>query len=297
MKKPSLLIVGCGDLGHRVGKLLSPQGWHLSGVRRRPPETPDPDGGIDYWYSADYAQQDSLNFAESLRPDFVLASFTPVSMDTAGYRRGFSAAASHLIQGLGKHRPVLLIMVSSTRVYAESQGGWVDESSPLTTTDERGLEIVDAERQFLASAHNASVVRCGGIYGMAGGRLLSKIAQGRVAPEQPTRYTNRIHRDDCAGFLVHLLQRAQRSDPVEPIYNAVDNAPATAHQVESYIAAQLGIVVNQGEVVENTRPVNHKRCSNELLQQSGFSLRYPDYRAGYSELCKDAMAESLSTLQ
>jgi nucleoside-diphosphate-sugar epimerase len=226
-----------------------------------------------------------------MRPDFVLVSPTPTNMDLAGYRRGFTDAAINLVSGLGIHRPRLLVMVSSTRVYSECDGGWVEESSPLTATDQRGMAIVDAERQFLDSGHAASVVRCGGIYGATAGRLLNKITQGRVAPAQPLRYTNRIHRDDCARFLEHLIQRSRRGETVEPVYNAVDNNPAPAHEVESWIARQLGIAIDELASTEDSRPVSHKRCRNELLGSSGFELRYPDYRAGYSEICQKRLSK------
>ena len=288
MDKHSLLLVGCGDLGMRAAGLLALERWHICGVRRHPPKSVGQGNGVDEWFARDYSQPGSLGFIEKLAPDFVAATFTPTSMDLQGYRRGFAEGASNLLSGLGGHRPRLLIMVSSTRVYAESDGGWVDESSALTTTDERGLAIVEAERQFLDSGQAVSVLRCGGIYGAPGGRLLNKIAAGRVAPELPLRYTNRIHRDDCAGFMVHLLERALRGMTVEPVYNVVDDNPAPAHDVEAWIAGRLGLVPAHERAAAEQGPVSHKRCRNDLLHNSGYSLRYPDYRAGYRDVCIEA---------
>lgn len=288
MARNSLLIVGCGDLGLRLAGLLAPEGWAIGGVRRHPPEAADPGAGVAEWFAADYAEPGSLDFMEQLAPDFIVTTFTPTSMDLQGYRRGFAAGARNVLTGLGRHRPRLSVMVSSTRVYAESDGGWVDESSALTTTDERGLAIVEAERQFLESGHAVSALRCGGIYGAPGGRLLGKIAAGRVAPERPVRYTNRIHRDDCTGFIAHLLERSLSGRSVEPIYNVVDDDPAPAHEVESWIAGQLGCLPSNGAAPESTGAVSHKRCRNDLLHTTGYRLRYPDYRAGYGELCADA---------
>ena len=282
MSHHSLLIVGCGDLGQRVSALLDSNQWDITGVRRRPPAGNE---NIN-WVAADYSEAGSLDFAGQLRPDFVITSFTPTGMDLEGYQRGFADAAGNVLRGLGEHRPQHLLMVSSTRVYAESEGGWVDESSPLSSTDARAQAIIAAEQAFLSSPVPTSVIRFGGIYGDPHGRLMSKIARGQIAPAQPVRYTNRIHRDDCAGFLVHLLQLSLAGTELAAAYNGIDDDPAPAHEVESWIAATLGCVINPGQQAGDIRVSGHKRCSNALLRSTGYALRYPDYRTGYTEVCR-----------
>ncbi|MEH6585886.1 MAG: NAD(P)H-binding protein [Halioglobus sp.] len=276
----SLLIVGCGDLGQRVGATLVQRGWQVDAVRRN---ITGRDTNL-CWHSADYSTPGSLAFAESLRPDVVLTTFTPTSMDIQGYRQGFTDAADNLLAGLGTHRPRRLFMVSSTRVYAENAGDWVDESAELSTTDQRALAIIDAERHFLGSEHPATIVRCAGIYGAPKGRLISRIARGDISPEKPVRYTNRIHREDCAGFLVHLLTLAQQDETLSPVYNAVDDKPAAAHEVESWIASTMGVTPKATENTAGRDNVSHKRCHNHQLHASGYELLYPDYQAGYFEV-------------
>lgn len=275
--KPSLLIIGCGDLGIRVGRALRGEGWRVGAVRRRPPL----DAQDLEWHAADYCEAGALDFAAAWAPDFVLATFTPLGRDVEGYRAGFSGAARHLLDGLGAHCPRHLFYVSSTRVYAESAGGWVDEDSPLSTTDERALAIIDGERRLLDSGITATLVRCGGIYGASPGRLISKVSRGEIAPEIPIRFTNRIHRDDCTGFLLHLLKRAQQGKSLAPVYNAVDDRPAPAHEVETWLATELGRGEQAHSRPDTPGPVSHKRCRNTLLHNTGYRLRYPDYRAGY----------------
>lgn len=283
MSKHSLLIIGCGDLGRRVGDTLLEQGWSISAVRRNPP----PHDTRFHWTAADYCVPGSLDFAERLRPEIVLASFTPTSMDLDGYQRGFAEGAANVLRGLGNHRPKLVMMVSSTRVYEEAGGGWVDENSAMSSTDERALAIIEAEQLLLNSEHAITIVRFGGIYGGAPGRLLTKIARGQIAPASPVRYTNRIHREDCAGFLAHLITFSQTGQLLAAAYNGVDSYPAPAHEVEGWIAAKLGIDGVQTDVKIAEQSVSHKRCSNALMLASGYSLRYPDYRAGYAKVCAD----------
>ena len=277
MQSSSLLIIGCGDLGTRTGKALLAHGWRVGAVRRTPTAEPS---GFD-WVAADYAEPGSLDFAGSWQPEHVLFTPSPSSWDVAGYRRGFTTAAGNLLSGLGAHRPRRLFMVSSTRVYAETGGGWVDETSALSTTDERALAIIDAEQRLLGSGIPASIVRSGGIYGARPGRLVTRIARGEIAPAEPLRYTNRIHREDCAGLLIHLLLQSAAGAALETIYNAVDDAPAPAHEVEAWIAQALGVAPREAPA---PGAVSHKRCRNARLHDSGYTLRYPDYRAGYRQV-------------
>lgn len=280
MKPRSLLITGCGDLGQRVGQALAARDWQIHAIRRNPDGQPPE---FD-WHAADHSIPGSLTFVEALRPDFVLATFNPTSRDIAGYWQGFSTAAKNLLSSLKSHRPQHIIMVSSTRVYAEAEGGWVDESSALSESDERALAIIDAERQFLESGLPTTIVRFAGIYGGSSTRLISKVARGEIAAEKPLRYTNRIHREDCAGLLVHLLEMADKNQSMAPIYNGVDDNPSPAHEVEQWLAKNLGVPVNTTSEPPHTEQVNHKRCRNDLLHACGYELRFPDYRTGYHEM-------------
>lgn len=286
MKTSSVLIVGCGDVGIRTGLLLKAQGWSVTGVRRDTTKLPAEFAG----QAANYTQPGSLDCMAQLRPGFVLATFNPADRSVAGYKAGFRIAMGNLLAGLGQHRPRHILMASSTRVFFESNGGWVDEDSALTADDPWALEIIAAEQQLLHSGHNVSVVRFAGIYGVPGGRLLSRIRRGELCPAEPVSYTNRIHRDDCAGFLARLLLLAQTGEALLPIYIGVDDLPAPRYEVESWLAREMGLedqlAVQSGAVDDPTRhnTAGHKRCRNTALHASGYRLIYPDYKAGYGAL-------------
>lgn len=282
MKSMSVLWVGCGDIGLRAGSALHESGWRIAAVRRNADRLPDTFEG----HAADYTQPGSLAFAAALAPDFVVTTFTPFDRSVEGYRAGFTAASANLLEGLGAHRPRHIIMASSTRVFAEHEGGWVDEHSPLTRDDESAQAIIAAEEQLRASSHSVSVVRFAGMYGISGGRLLARISRGEVCPPRPVRYTNRIHREDCSGFIMHLLQKAALGESLEPVYIGVDDAPAPRYEVETWLARKLGVPVPDDDAP--AEPVHHsaghKRCRNRALRDSGYRLIYPDYRSGYGAL-------------
>lgn len=288
MKSSSVLIVGCGDLGNRTADQLIDKNWQVTGVRRTLEKLVPGVAGV----RADYTQAGSLAFAEALAPDFVLATFNPFDRSEAGYIKGFSVAMENLLLGLGGHRPRHIIMSSSTRVFAEREGGWVDEYSELSTQDPWAQAIITAEQRLLESGHNASVVRFAGIYGIPGGRLLSRVRRGELCPRQPLSYTNRIHREDCGGFLAHLLQAAAQEQTLEPVYIGVDDCPAPRYEVESWIAAKMGVKVppdmdQGGEQPTQHNRAGHRRCRNDALRASGYVLRYPSYKEGYGALLEE----------
>jgi nucleoside-diphosphate-sugar epimerase len=286
MKTSSALIVGCGDVGIRTGLLLLKQGWSVTGVRRNTTKLPAEFAG----QAANYTQPGSLDFMARLRPDFVLATFNPADRSIAGYKAGFRTAMDNLLAGLGQHRPRHILMASSTRVFAEANGGWVDEGSALAADDPWALEIIAAEQRLLDSGLPASVVRFAGIYGVPGGRLLSRMRRGELCPPTPVSYTNRIHRDDCAGFLAHLLRLAEAGRTLLPAYIGADDLPAPRYDVESWLARELGLedqLAGQSAAVDDPTRHNtagHKRCHNRGLHASGYRLIYPDYKTGYGAL-------------
>lgn len=293
MKSKSVLIVGCGDLGARAGAILQEGGWTLTGLRRNTQYLPQGFAGI----AADYAATDApLSILEALAPDYLILTLKPFGSGEAGYRAGFSQAMHNILTGLGKHRPAGIIMVSSTRVYAEAEGGWVEDDSPLANSDPAALAIIDAEEQLLASVHPACVLRCAGIYGDPEGLLLRRIADGELCAQTPLRYSNRIHREDVGGLLAWLLQQWDRGVSPARTMIAVDNEPAPQFEVELWLARELGLtewrsrtsdMLGGGPRGGGLRGAGHKRCRNRALQTSGYVLRYPDYRSGYAAVLRD----------
>jgi hypothetical protein len=279
MKSKNVLIVGCGDLGVRAGTALLAKGFTVTGLRRDCSGLPPAFAGL----AADYCGVAPLAALETLAPDFIIMTLKPAGTGAAAYRLGFAQAVRNVLGGLGAHRPAGIVMVSSVRVYAEREGGWVEENSVLAQDDPAARAIIEAEQLLLDSPHRCCLLRCAGIYGNPDGALLRRVASGQLCAPAPPRYRNRIHRDDVGALLAHLLLQWADGGDIPQVMIGVDDEPAPQFEVERWLARQMaadgGPITAQSPAVEAAA---HKRCRNAELRRSGYRLRYPDYRSGYA---------------
>ena len=173
------------------------------------------------------------------------------------------------------------MLVSSTAVYGESNGGLVNEETAPGPTGFNGKALLKMEHNASRCAANLVVVRISGIYGPGRERLISLAAkQGYEVQKFPEYFTNRIHRDDAAAALKHLLV----IDKPEALYLASDDEPAAKYEVVDWLAKMQSCVSPKGLTCENGS--HGKRVSNQRLRDSGFSLFYPDYKTGYTAILK-----------
>jgi len=267
-----LLIAGCGDLGVRLADCLEDSDWQVHGLRRRVDALPKTIIPV----AADLSEPHSLA-AVAGHWDAVVYQVTPDERSETAYRTAYVEGLANLLERI---RPQRLIFISSTAVYGQDKGEWVDESSASVPPRFNGRVLLEAEALAARVAPEPVVVRFSGIYGPGRDYLLRKIATGEAGcREQPAQWTNRIHAEDCAGVLAHMLTL----DRPAPLYLASDSCPAPRCEVLDWLAGQMGAalpareasVIGQGKRVANTR-----------LLQSGYQFLYPDYRSGYQEMLK-----------
>jgi nucleoside-diphosphate-sugar epimerase len=165
--------------------------------------------------------------------------------------------------------------LSSTGVYGDHGGSWIDEDAALLCTDAKSKARVKAERAF--AAHDAVILRLGGIYG-PGRSLLDARRRAASTSEKPV---NRIHVDDIAGFLIALADRDVRST----IYNVVDDDPAPRSAVSAFADELIGPAPATG-AAKPSRGTGSKRCRNAKLREV-YELLAPTYREGLLRI-KDA---------
>ena len=281
-----VLIAGCGDLGTALALELAAAGDEVIGLRRRPETLPAPIAP----FAADLADPRSLALLPSV--DAVVYAAAADSSSEEAYRRAYVDGVRHLLAapGLQQHPPRRFVFVSSTAVYAQDGGEWIDERSPAQATHFRARLLLEGEalaRAIAAPETTTTVLRLAGIYGPGRTRLIELVRSGRATyPPGPPRYANRIHRDDAAGALEHLL----RLPAPAALYLGVDDAPVDLAAVFRFLAGALGAAppvmaeATGGGSAERTS----KRCSNALLRAAGYDFRFPTYREGYGALLSSA---------
>jgi len=270
-----VLIAGCGYVGSRLAGLLVESGAEVFALRRRP--SADLLGVTTL--CADLTDPETLaTLPRSL--DAVVFCPSPSSPDFHGYSRIFIDGLRNLTEALSAHErpPGRLIFTSSTAVYGQSNGEWVDETSPTRPRRFNGKVLLEAEKLLHDGPLSGCVMRLGGIYGPGRVRRIEQVRAGevRLDPGAP-HYTNRIHLEDAARSLVHLL--TLRS--VAPVYLVTDNEPAPDNDVLRFIAAELGLPEPPMAESPTPRRSGSKRCRNDRLIASGYRLAYPSYRDGY----------------
>ena len=139
--------------------------------------------------------------------DAVVYAVAAGSRDEGAYRRAYVDGVSALLEVLEARAepPRRVFFVSSTSVYGERGGEWIDETAPLAPRGFAGESLAAGERRMLASPIPATVVRFAGIYGPGRGWMIERARAGASCAGDPPKFTNRIHRDDCAGVLAHLV--------------------------------------------------------------------------------------------
>jgi len=273
-----LLIIGCGDIGQRLAHQLDPQRYHVTGLRRHPPE----DLPCLMYRACDATQAEQLDAVLASEDfDVVVISMTPAERSDVGYELAYVQTCRNLVTGLKclQQQPRLVIFVSSTAVYSQNDGSWVNEQSPTEPEGFSGKRLLEAEQVIQQSGFAHSNIRFSGIYGPGRNRLIEQVKHGRASASP--HYTNRIHADDCAGVLAHLIELQHRENLAD-VYLATDSSPMPMIEVVSWIAGQLGIEHFLSPDAVNER--GNKQISNQRLLESGYKLRYADFRSGYMQL-------------
>ncbi len=276
-----ILIAGCGDVGTELGVRLTQAGHKVWGLRRHCDTLPS----SVHAFPADLTKPETLS---ALPPvlDVVFYTAAPSSSSADNYRATYVDGIRHLLTALAAqdHNVRRFIFTSSTGVYAQEAGEWVDETSPTKPIHFSGRELRAAEHEVLNSAFPGTVVRLGGIYGPGRTRLIDSVRNGTaVCTDGPPVYTNRIHRDDCAGVLQHVMQLANP----DPVYVAVDHEPADQCEVYRWLAQQLRVPpprTTSTTDAESPFQRSNKRCRNAKLVATEYRFRYPTFREGYSAL-------------
>lgn len=282
---PQVLIAGCGYIGTALAKVLVTEGSLVWGLRRRTQFLSPQIRPI----SADLHQARTLSSLPT-GLDYLFYTAAPEKSDDASYRLTYVEGLKNLVKSLEEQQicPKRGFFTSSTAVYVQHNGEWVDEDSPAEAKHFSGSRLLEAERFLSESPFPWTVVRLSGIYGPTRSRLIEQIKRGELTSSGASlNYTNRIHRDDCAGVLHHLMLLENPSE----LYLGTDYEPARLREVVQWLSERL--VASEVNLTQAPRRIadrfqSNKRCRNNRILESGYRFRYPTYRDGYSDLLTGA---------
>jgi nucleoside-diphosphate-sugar epimerase len=186
--------------------------------------------------------------------------------------------------------PERYVYTSSTGVYGDHGGDWVDETTPLDPTTEKTEVLAEAERVARDGASErgieGQVARFAGLYGPDRYRL-KRYLEGPVT----AGYLNMVHRDDAAGAVRFLLEEAVEDEVVV----VVDDEPVEKHAFADWLADECGVerpekrtkqerlAAGDLSAAAERRILTSKRCSNARLRELGYEFAYPTFREGYRD--------------
>lgn len=272
-----MLVLGHGYSAGFLTPLLLAEGWTVTGTTRAAPDRVAAAGARPLLWPGDEIRLR----AEIAQADGILISAAP--------EQGGDPALASFGEALARARPRWLGYLSTTGVYGDHDGGWVDETTPLTASTTRGQQRISAEAgwQKLAADHALPlhIFRLAGIYGPGRGPFAKVRAGTARRILKPGQVFSRIHAEDIAQVLLASI-RAPRPGA---IYNICDDDPAPPEDVIAHAAELLGLPLPPAEdyATAHMTPMarsfyaENKRVSNALIKDElQIRLRYPDYRSG-----------------
>ena len=279
-----LLCFGLGYTAQALAARLAAEGWTVAGTCRS-------DKQIAALAARGYACH-PFDRDNSLAPELlasvshILVSIPPdESGDPVLDRHCDDIAAMHSLRWLG--------YLSTTGVYGDREGGWVDETSELRPSGARGRRRVAVEAAWLDLWRNRGVpvhiFRLAGIYGPGRSPFDALRAGTAKRVAKPGQVFSRIHVDDLAGVLISSIGRPRPG----AVYNVCDDQPASPTEVVAHAADLLGVPApalvpfDEAALSPMARSfyADNKRVSNTLIKaELRVTLRYPDYRAGLAAI-------------
>ena len=277
-----ITIIGCGYIGKCLARQLTDSGAKVHGmVSSESSQSECSKLGI---------QCDISNLDEP--QDTVDVSGQRVIYLAPPPRTGITdTRITHFLEAIAAQPPARFVLISTTGVYGNCNGEWIDETRPLNPGADRARRRVDAERQVqeFCRRHEIPLVilRVAGIYG-PGKIPVKRIQSGEpIVRREDSPYTNRIHAHD----LVDICQRALLDEGITGIYNVSDGHPGTMYEYFTGIADKLGLPPPPAISLEQAGTrlsegmlsymAESRRIDNtRLLRDFAIELRYPTLRDG-----------------
>ena len=276
MNTHNILIIGQGDIGLPVTNKLAQDGLTVTGLARRDRQ--------NYALNDDakFMQADALTLTTEQLQDFthIAIIVTPDDYSTSGYHNSYLAINQHLA-ALADKLPTLerIVFISSTGVYGQDSGEWLDESTePVTPEREASQVILQAEQALQQGFDNkAIIIRPSGIYGRERLMRVRKAREPQKEPIAAGAWTNRIMDSDLVNIIAHVMT----IELPKPVYIATDYLPVTTFELTTWLCEQLGEVLPVLD--DKNTAISGKRLHSNIPLAW---LTYPDWQIGYQDILR-----------
>ena len=282
---PHLLCFGFGFSARALARRLAARGWRISATSRS-------EAGRAAIAGEGYA---AFDFPA---PPEAFADVTHVVVSAPPGEDGDPVLLAHSDE-LCRRAPHVrwLAYLSTTGVYGDTGGDWVDENSPLTPNTDRGRRRLAAEISWLALHKTCRlpvhIIRLAGIYGPGRNQLVSVLDGSAMRIIKPGQVFSRIHVEDIAGVLEASIENPSPGRA----YNVCDDEPCPPQEAVAFAAQLLGkplpaeIPFERAGLSPMARSfyADSKRVSNARIKRElGYQLVHPNYRAGLTALAWQA---------
>jgi nucleoside-diphosphate-sugar epimerase len=260
-------------LGTAVARSFLRDGWMVEGWTRSGTIEEEGPAGL-HVCAVDVGQTDAVQNAGG-EFDLVIHCASTRGGEASDYARLYREGLRNLQQRFGRSQ---IVLVSSTSVYAQKNGEWVNEESPAEPLHERGRILREAEE--LALAGGGRVARLAGLYGPGRSALLRRVQESEASiDEDDDRFVNQIHRDDAASALRAI---ARSVTPGSQVWNVADDRPFLLSECYRWLGHKLGrpLATTAPATAPRKRGESNKRVSNSRLRKLGWAPRYPSFEEG-----------------
>ncbi len=298
----NVFISGCGYIGARVAAIWQGEGARVSALARNK----DSEARLKTLnIESIKGDLDNGNSLKGLALDkAVLYHFAPPP--TTGVTDSRLCVLLNAIQS-PQSLPDKVILISTSAVYGDCQGKWIDENTKANPTTDRGKRRLHAEQTLIQWSQHTKVpyviLRVPGIYGPKRLPLERIKSSAPILKEAQSPYTNRIHADDLAAICVAAAKKTANNS----LYNVSDGHPGTMSQYFKAIAAAFQLapppeidmaeaqkVMSQGMLsyLKESRRIKN----DKLLRELQLTLRYPNLTAGLKQITAETLASDTNTL-
>ncbi|MCD8483878.1 MAG: NAD-dependent epimerase/dehydratase family protein [Verrucomicrobia bacterium] len=299
--QPHLLILGAGFVGAALAAEAVRRGWLVTALTRNPDSLAHLSSlGVHHCICADIASHDWHDKVSS-SVDFLVNCVSSGRGGLPGYEHSYLRGQESLVAFASRAHINCCIYTSSTSVYPQSDGDWIDEDAPAIPSSPSGKIILQSEeilRNNRQLFDRLFVLRLSGIYGPGRHYILDQLRRGELEfGGRGDYYLNLIHQTDIVRALCTVFDGTEGLSG--GTYNLSDGQPFLKEEVVIWLARKLGLAVpvfcpdiltprqqRRSQPTQSSPPPvpNRRISSNRIRRDIGWRPLYPSFREGYVQI-------------